>query len=78
MSPLGYPANLLGPNQTYETVNETIGSIVLRNWQPAPWWVGFIIAFALLMLFFFAVSWLLIRGVGIWGLTFRSPGASRS
>ena len=45
MSPLGYPSNLLAPGQTYETVNETIGSIVLRNRQhadldanpPAPW-----------------------------------------
>ena len=34
MSPLGYPSNLLAPEQTYESVNETIGSIVLRN-RPA-------------------------------------------
>ena len=68
LSPLGYPSNLLAPGQTYETVNETIGSIVLRNRQPATWWVGFLIAFALLMVFFFAVAWLLIRGVGIWGI----------
>ena len=39
MSPLGYPSNLLAPRQTYETVNETIGSIVLRDHQPAPWWI---------------------------------------
>ncbi len=67
-SALGYPSNLLGPDQTYESVNETIGSIVLRGHQPAPWWIGFVIAFALLMLFFIAVGWLLVRGVGVWGL----------
>ena len=37
MSQLGYPANLLAPGETYESVNETIGSIVLCNRQPAPW-----------------------------------------
>ncbi len=68
LSSLGYPSNLLGPGQTYESVNETIGSIVLRKSQPASWWLGFVIAFALLMVFFLAISWLLIRGVGIWGI----------
>src|SRR5947207_4727596 len=67
-SPLGYPTNLLVGDQTFESVNETIGSIVLQDRQPRPWWIGFILAFALLMMFFLAVSWLLIRGVGIWGI----------
>jgi molybdopterin-containing oxidoreductase family membrane subunit len=49
-------------------VNETIGSVVLRDRQPRPWWIGFIIAFTLLMVLFLAISWLLIRGVGIWGI----------
>ena len=88
MSPLGYPTNLLAPGQTYETVNETIGSIVLRNRQPATWWIGFVIAFGLLMMFFFALAWLFIRGVGIWGINipvawgfdrkFRLVGRDRS
>ena len=43
MSPLGYPSNLLAPNETYERVNETISSIVLKQRQPAPWWIGFIV-----------------------------------
>jgi Ni/Fe-hydrogenase subunit HybB-like protein len=68
MSSLGYPSNLLAPGQTYERVNETIASIVLEQKQPAPWWIGFIIAFGLLMLFLLAVSWLLVRGIGIWGV----------
>src|SRR5437868_5394624 len=67
-SPLGYPTNLLSGEQTFESVNKTIGSIVLENRQPRLWWVGFVIAFALLMLFFLAVAWVLIRGVGIWGV----------
>jgi len=67
-SPLGYPTNLFAGKETFEDVNETIGSVVLRDRQPRPWWIGFIIAFALLMVLFLAISWLLIRGVGIWGI----------
>ena len=68
LSPLGYPTNLFAGKETFEGVNETIGSVVLRDRQPRPWWIGFIIAFALLMVLFLAISWLLIRGVGIWGI----------
>ena len=67
ISPLGYPTNLLTPEQTYESVNRTIGEIPLSR-APAAWWFGFVIAFTLLMIFFLAVSWLLIKGVGIWGI----------
>jgi Ni/Fe-hydrogenase subunit HybB-like protein len=67
-SPLGYPAALLGPHQTYESVTETIGSIVLTRPHPRSWLVGFAIAFALLMLLLGAVTWLFYRGVGVWGI----------
>ena len=59
---------LMAPGQSFESVTETIGSIVLLPRQPKSWIVGALIAFSLLMLFFVAVSWLLIRGVGIWGI----------
>src|SRR3989440_9949231 len=68
LSPLGYPTNLFTGKQTFESVNETIGSIVLQDRQPRPWLIGFLIAAGLLMIFFLAVTWLLIRGVGIWGI----------
>ena len=68
LSPLGYPTNLFAGKETFEGVNETIGSVVLRDRQPRSWWIGFIIAFMLLMVLFLAISWLLIRGVGVWGI----------
>lgn len=68
ISPLGYPTNLFAGKQSYEHVNATIGSIVLQQRQPASWWIGFILAFGLLMIFLLAVSWLLIRGIGVWGV----------
>ncbi len=68
MSRLGYPSNLLAPGQTYESVNETIGSVVLKIRQPAPWWIGFCVAFILLMVFLVSLGWLLFRGIGIFGV----------
>src|SRR5439155_4160020 len=67
-SPLGYPTNLLAPGQTYESVNKTIADIPLKR-APGPWWVGFIIAFLLLMMFLVAVTCLFWKGFGIWGIS---------
>ena len=67
-TPLGYPARLLARGETYESVTEKIASIVLTRKRPRAWWVGFFLSFSLLMLFFYAVTYLLIRGVGIWGV----------
>jgi Ni/Fe-hydrogenase subunit HybB-like protein len=68
ISPLGYPSQLIAPGESFESVTEEIGSIVLQPRQPKSWWFGAAVAFALLMLFFFAISYLLYRGVGIWGI----------
>src|SRR4051812_33215415 len=68
ISPLGYPSRLLSPGQTFGSVTEKIGSIPLVARAPKGWFVGFGVAFALLMLFLFAVAYLLYRGVGIWGV----------
>ncbi|MDB6111502.1 MAG: Molybdopterin oxidoreductase [Pedosphaera sp.] len=68
LTPLGYPSRILGPGETYDTVTERISSIVLRHPPLKLWWVGFAIAFSMLMMFLFAVTWLLYRGIGIWGV----------
>jgi Ni/Fe-hydrogenase subunit HybB-like protein len=68
LTPLGYPARLLGRGETYASVTDTIGSIALGRKHPRAWWFGFGIAFALLMVFLYAVTYLLVRGVGIWGV----------
>ncbi len=68
LSPLGYPTRLLAPGQTYDSVTEKISSIVLPQRTPRFWLVGFAIAFLLLMMFLYAVSYLLLKGVGIWGI----------
>ena len=67
-SPLGYPDRMMGPGETYGTVAANIGDIVIQGRHPKSWWVGFTLAFTLLMVFLFAVTWLFYKGVGIWGI----------
>ena len=67
-TPLGYPARLIGPGQTYESVTNTIGSIVLNHPRPKSGGRVSRCAFALLMMFLFAVTVLLLYGIGVWGV----------
>jgi len=68
VAPLGYPVEMLSPRTTYANVSEQIGSIALRHPRRKLWFVSFTIAFGLFLCFCAAVSYLLYRGVGIWGI----------
>jgi Ni/Fe-hydrogenase subunit HybB-like protein len=59
---------VIEPGHTYASVTDKISSIVLSRKQPKGWYFGFAIAFALLMLLTYAVTYLLAVGVGIWGI----------
>src|SRR6202051_4030121 len=59
---------VIEPGHTYASVTDKISSIVLSRKQPKGWYFGFAIAFALLMLLTYAVTYLLVKGVGIWGI----------
>ena len=59
---------LIGPGYTYATVTDKISAIVLTRRTPRTWLAGFSIAFMLLMLLMGAITYLLLRGVGIWGI----------
>lgn len=67
-SPLGYPDELIGGKPTLGGVAGQIGDIVLDQRPPRGWWLGFMVMSGLLMLFLFAVTYLLYKGVGIWGI----------
>ena len=59
---------ILGPGHTLATVTDKISSIVLTRGTTKGWMLGFGAAFSLLMLFNMAVAYLLVKGVGIWGI----------
>ena len=61
-------APVLEPGHTLATVTDKISSIVLGRGTTKGWMFGFAIAFSLLMLLNVAVTYLLVKGVGIWGI----------
>jgi Ni/Fe-hydrogenase subunit HybB-like protein len=56
------------PGYTYGSVTQKISSIVLARRTPWAWMVGFGISFVLLSVLMVAVTYLLVAGVGIWGI----------
>ncbi|HZO86781.1 MAG TPA: NrfD/PsrC family molybdoenzyme membrane anchor subunit [Chthonomonadaceae bacterium] len=65
---LDRPEPVLLPGQTYATIDEKITSIVIKRPLHPGWLLGAGISFALVMLLMYAVTWLLIKGIGIWGV----------
>jgi molybdopterin-containing oxidoreductase family membrane subunit len=61
-------SGIMGPGHTFATVTDKISSIVLTRPTTWKWWLGFGTAFAITMLLLFALSYLLVKGVGIWGV----------
>jgi Ni/Fe-hydrogenase subunit HybB-like protein len=59
---------LVAPGYNSESVTRKISDIVLKRPVTRGWLGGFAIAFALLLLLNFAIGWLLLKGVGIWGI----------
>jgi Ni/Fe-hydrogenase subunit HybB-like protein len=58
----------VGPGHSFGSVTNAIASVVLRRGFLPGWLVGFVIAFLVMLMFLFAVTWLLIKGTGIWGV----------
>jgi len=60
---------VLQPGHTYGSVTDKISSMVLMRKTPRGWLIGFAVAFSLVMVLLGSVSYLLYKGVGIWGVT---------
>ena len=67
-STLDAPGPVLEPGHTYGSVTDKISSIVLTQPTSRTWFIGFGIAFSLMLLLFYSIAYLLLKGVGIWGL----------
>lgn len=62
------PLPVIAPGQTFGTVTEQISSAILSRKTPVPWWAALGFALFLVAGFAVAVTWLLAKGVGIWGI----------
>jgi molybdopterin-containing oxidoreductase family membrane subunit len=61
-------SGFVAPGHTFGTITEKISTIVLERPTGKGWLIGFAISFLLVMLFLAAVSYLLVKGIGIWGV----------
>ena len=62
------PSPYIAPGHTFETVSDKISAIVLTRRTPLGWLAGFALAFAVVMVFLVAVTYLFLKGTGIWGI----------
>jgi molybdopterin-containing oxidoreductase family membrane subunit len=67
---LAHPVSVdvLAPGHTYNTVTDKISSIVLTRRTPRSWYVGAAVGFLGTMVLLYTIAYLLIKGVGIWGI----------
>ena len=65
---VGVDAPIMGPGLSYTTISEKITGIALAKKHPRSWYLVFGVAFLLVMVFLYAVTYLFVRGVGIWGI----------
>src|SRR5579864_6343802 len=59
---------VIAPGYTFGSVTDKISSIVLTRRTPMGWWFGFLLAFALVNVLVVSIAYLLVTGVGIWGV----------
>jgi Ni/Fe-hydrogenase subunit HybB-like protein len=62
------PPPVIAPGHTFGSVTDQIAAIVLTRKHPWSWFVGATIGFMMTMMLMLAITWLLIKGVGIWGV----------
>src|SRR5262245_49584800 len=67
LPPKPYRPPIVAPGHTPATVTDKISSVVLER-TPRWWYLGFGISFCLLMVFLASVTWLLLKGIGVWGV----------
>ena len=61
-------APLVEPGHTFASVTDKISAVVLTQPTPRIWYAGFAVGFALLMLMFWALANVVVRGVGLYGV----------
>src|SRR5579883_2163978 len=64
----GGRAPVIEPGFTFGTITDKISSIVLTRPTSTGWFVGFGVGFLMTMMLLFALAYLFLKGVGIWGI----------
>jgi Ni/Fe-hydrogenase subunit HybB-like protein len=61
-------APIIEPGHTFASLTDKISAIVLTGRTPRFWYLGFGLSFLLVLVLFFAIGYLLVAGVGVWGI----------
>lgn len=59
---------IIGPGYTFGSITDKISSIVLTRRITRSWLIGFAVFFVVVQVLLVSLTYLLIRGVGIWGI----------
>src|SRR3981189_1823994 len=62
-------APVIEPGYTFGSVTEKISAIVLTRPASNGWFLGFGVAFMMTMMMLYAIGYLFLKGIGIWGVT---------
>ncbi|MGA7887762.1 MAG: NrfD/PsrC family molybdoenzyme membrane anchor subunit [Acidobacteriaceae bacterium] len=60
---------VIAPGHTFKSVTDKVSRIVLTSHTPIGWWFGLLLAGSIVLLLTVCVSWLFVKGVGIWAVT---------
>jgi molybdopterin-containing oxidoreductase family membrane subunit len=69
LDPVTGEQRVLAPGHTFKSVTEKISRIVLTPHTPIGWFGGVLLGSSVATLVLIAVTWLFLKGVGIWGIT---------
>src|SRR6201986_3143302 len=58
---------VIEPGHTFGSVTDKISALVLRKRTPIAWWLGIAITFGMVQMLMATITWLVIKGIGIWG-----------
>ena len=61
------PAPVIGPGHSFRTITDKLTSIVLTYNTPLAWFIFMFFGFSLLMGLMVALTYLFVKGIGIWG-----------
>jgi len=61
------PAPVIGPGHTFKTITDKLAALVLTKNTPLAWFITAALGFSLVMGLMVAITYLLFKGVGIWG-----------
>ena len=72
------PAPVIEPGHSYRSVTEKLSAIVLTKNTPLAWFITTAIGFMLVMALMVALTYLFLKGIGIWGNSKYTAATARN